>query len=67
MATLIQSYEQQYSVLTADLTAKIGRLKSNNEGKYKQLILDILLLMVKTHRKLLVISQKIVINCPEKF
>lgn len=32
MATLIQSYEQQYSVLTADITAKIGRLKSGNEG-----------------------------------
>ncbi|CAG9788506.1 unnamed protein product [Diatraea saccharalis] len=31
MATLIQSYEQQYSVLTADITAKIGRLKSSNE------------------------------------
>ncbi|XP_046969181.1 vesicle transport through interaction with t-SNAREs homolog 1A [Vanessa cardui] len=28
MSTLIQSYEQQYSVLTADITAKIGRLKS---------------------------------------
>ncbi|XP_072945058.1 vesicle transport through interaction with t-SNAREs homolog 1A-like [Epargyreus clarus] len=31
MATLIQSYEQQYSVLTADITAKIGRLKVANE------------------------------------
>lgn len=33
MATLIQSYEQQYSVLTADITAKIGRLKVGNEGE----------------------------------
>lgn len=33
MATLIQSYEQQYSVLTADVTAKIGRLKVGKEGK----------------------------------
>lgn len=33
MATLIQSYEQQYSVLTADVTAKIGRLKVGNEGE----------------------------------
>lgn len=33
MSTLIQSYEQQYSVLTADITAKIGRLKTANEGK----------------------------------
>lgn len=32
MATLIQSYEQQYSILTADITAKIGRLKSGTEG-----------------------------------
>lgn len=32
MSTLIQSYEQQYSVLTADITSKIGRLKSSNEG-----------------------------------
>lgn len=33
MATLVQSYEQQYSVLTADITAKIGRLKSGHEGE----------------------------------
>lgn len=33
MATLIQSYEQQYSILTADVTAKIGRLKVGNDGK----------------------------------
>ena len=38
MATLIQSYEQQYSVLTADITAKIGRLKSGNDGKCVRII-----------------------------
>ncbi|KAL0821446.1 hypothetical protein ABMA28_004919 [Loxostege sticticalis] len=41
MATLIQSYEQQYSVLTADITAKIGRLKSNNEENRDQLAREI--------------------------
>lgn len=34
MATLIQSYEQQYSVLTAEITSKIGRLKVGDDGKY---------------------------------
>ncbi|CAH2244043.1 vesicle transport through interaction with t-SNAREs homolog 1A [Pararge aegeria] len=37
MSTLIQSYEQQYSVLTADITSKIGRLKSSNEDDREQL------------------------------
>ncbi|KAJ2945387.1 hypothetical protein O0L34_g190 [Tuta absoluta] len=37
MATLIQSYEQQYSVLTADITAKIGRLKVGGEENRDQL------------------------------
>ncbi|KAJ8712054.1 hypothetical protein PYW07_004896 [Mythimna separata] len=41
MATLIQSYEQQYSVLTADITAKIGRLKSGNGDNREQLIREI--------------------------
>ncbi|XP_021195367.1 vesicle transport through interaction with t-SNAREs homolog 1A [Helicoverpa armigera] len=41
MATLIQSYEQQYSVLTADITAKIGRLKSGNEDNRDQLTREI--------------------------
>ncbi|RVE47138.1 hypothetical protein evm_008215 [Chilo suppressalis] len=41
MATLIQSYEQQYSVLTADITAKIGRLKSSNEENREQLSREI--------------------------
>ncbi|XP_041981792.1 vesicle transport through interaction with t-SNAREs homolog 1A [Aricia agestis] len=33
MATLIQSYEQQYSIITADITAKIGRLRTANEDE----------------------------------
>ncbi|KAM3959658.1 vesicle transport through interaction with t-SNAREs 1a [Aphomia sociella] len=41
MATLIQSYEQQYSVLTADITAKIGRLKSGNDDNRDQLSREI--------------------------
>ncbi|KAJ0174862.1 hypothetical protein K1T71_009970 [Dendrolimus kikuchii] len=41
MATLIQSYEQQYSVLTADITAKIGRLKNGNEENREQLTREI--------------------------
>lgn len=40
MATLIQSYEQQYSVLTADITAKIGRLKTAIEGNVSMMKLD---------------------------
>ncbi|XP_049876191.1 vesicle transport through interaction with t-SNAREs homolog 1A [Pectinophora gossypiella] len=41
MATLIQSYEQQYSVLTADITAKIGRLKIATEENRDQLSKEI--------------------------
>lgn len=41
MATLIQSYEQQYSVLTADITAKIGRLKTGNDDNREQLSREI--------------------------
>ncbi|XP_026741526.1 vesicle transport through interaction with t-SNAREs homolog 1A [Trichoplusia ni] len=41
MATLIQSYEQQYSVLTADITAKIGRLKSGSDDNRDQLTREI--------------------------
>lgn len=33
MATLIDNYEQQYAVLTADITAKIGRIVSLSGGK----------------------------------
>ncbi|CAB3252911.1 unnamed protein product [Arctia plantaginis] len=41
MATLIQSYEQQYSVLTADITSKIGRLKAGTEENRDQLSREI--------------------------
>ncbi|KAI8439128.1 hypothetical protein MSG28_012986 [Choristoneura fumiferana] len=41
MATLIQSYEQQYSVLTADITSKIGRLKLGNEDNRDQVTREI--------------------------
>ncbi|XP_047992811.1 vesicle transport through interaction with t-SNAREs homolog 1A [Leguminivora glycinivorella] len=41
MATLIQSYEQQYSVLTADITSKIGRLKLGHEDNRDQLTREI--------------------------
>ncbi|KOB70964.1 Vesicle transport through interaction with t-SNAREs-like protein 1A [Operophtera brumata] len=41
MAALIQSYEQQYSVLTADITSKIGRLKTGNEDNSDQLSKEI--------------------------
>ncbi|CAH2092570.1 unnamed protein product [Euphydryas editha] len=41
MSTLIQSYEQQYSVLTADITAKIGRLKTANEDDRDHLAREI--------------------------
>ncbi|XP_045500360.1 vesicle transport through interaction with t-SNAREs homolog 1A [Colias croceus] len=41
MATLIQSYEQQYSVLTADITAKIGRLKSGSDDDRDKLSREI--------------------------
>jgi hypothetical protein len=32
MVSLIESYEQQYAVLTADITAKIGKLTSLHGG-----------------------------------
>ncbi|CAG9565040.1 unnamed protein product [Danaus chrysippus] len=41
MSTLIQSYEQQYSILTADITAKIGRLKTAHEDDRDQLSREI--------------------------
>lgn len=34
MATLIDNYEQQYAVLTADITAKICRISVTNGGIY---------------------------------
>ena len=33
MASLVDSYEQQYAVLTADITAKIGRIRIQSGGK----------------------------------
>ncbi|OWR54104.1 vesicle transport through interaction with t-SNAREs protein 1A [Danaus plexippus plexippus] len=41
MSTLIQSYEQQYSILTAEITAKIGRLKTAHEDDRDQLSREI--------------------------
>jgi hypothetical protein len=34
MASLMESYEQQYAVLTADITAKIGKLTSSHGGMW---------------------------------
>lgn len=36
MTSLIESYEQQYSVLTAEITSEIGKLKRTPEGKELQ-------------------------------
>lgn len=33
MTSLIESYEQQYSVLTAEITSEIGKLKRMPAGK----------------------------------
>lgn len=33
MASLFENYEQQYSVLTAEITSQIGRLISPEAGK----------------------------------
>lgn len=33
MALLIEMYEQQYGVLTADITSQIGKLPSSNGSK----------------------------------
>ncbi|XP_065080431.1 vesicle transport through interaction with t-SNAREs homolog 1A [Ochlerotatus camptorhynchus] len=38
---LIQDYEQQYAVLTAEVTAQIGRLGSSSAGERNKLIADI--------------------------
>lgn len=32
MATLVDTYEQQYAILTADITGKIGQLSSKSAG-----------------------------------
>lgn len=34
MASLIESYEQQYAVLTAEITSEIGKLKRSLAGKW---------------------------------
>lgn len=34
MATLLQSHEQQYAVLTAEITSEIGKLKRMTAGEF---------------------------------
>ncbi|KAK9887781.1 hypothetical protein WA026_000096 [Henosepilachna vigintioctopunctata] len=41
MVTLFENYEQQYSVLTADITAQIGSLAASNTKDRRQLISNI--------------------------
>ncbi|KAK7869486.1 hypothetical protein R5R35_008198 [Gryllus longicercus] len=41
MASLMESYEQQYAVLTADITAKIGKLSNAHGVDKKSLVLDV--------------------------
>ncbi|XP_011052018.1 PREDICTED: vesicle transport through interaction with t-SNAREs homolog 1A isoform X1 [Acromyrmex echinatior] len=36
MASLVDNYEQQYAVLTADITAKIGRIRVQSGGKKRR-------------------------------
>lgn len=36
MSSLIESYEQQYAVLTAEITSEIGKLKRSSAGKQIQ-------------------------------
>lgn len=36
MATLLDNYEQQYAILTADITGKIGQLSSKTAGQYEE-------------------------------
>jgi hypothetical protein len=46
MASLMENYEQQYAVLTADITAKIGKLASSHGGmwhRYDYLCLNMLI------------------------
>jgi hypothetical protein len=35
MASLVETYEQQYAILTADITAKIGKISSQDACKYE--------------------------------
>ncbi|CAG5092286.1 Similar to VTI1A: Vesicle transport through interaction with t-SNAREs homolog 1A (Homo sapiens) [Cotesia congregata] len=41
MATLIDNYEQQYAVLTADITAKIGRINVVSGGEKRAFVQDV--------------------------
>ncbi|XP_043493114.1 vesicle transport through interaction with t-SNAREs homolog 1A [Polistes fuscatus] len=41
MASLIDNYEQQYAVLTADITAKIGRIRIQSGSEKRALIQDV--------------------------
>ncbi|XP_046752949.1 vesicle transport through interaction with t-SNAREs homolog 1A [Diprion similis] len=41
MATLVDNYEQQYAVLTADITAKISRIAIVNGGEKRALVQDV--------------------------
>lgn len=50
MASLIDNYEQQYAVLTADITAKIGRIRTQSGSKYDQNRIIVVLLLWSTNR-----------------
>lgn len=41
MTTLIDNYEQQYAILTADITAKIGRIAVLNSSEKRPFIQDV--------------------------
>ncbi|KAJ1529854.1 hypothetical protein ONE63_006591 [Megalurothrips usitatus] len=41
MATLVDTYEQQYAVLTAEITGKIGQLPSTTPGDRKSLVSEL--------------------------
>ncbi|EFN87873.1 Vesicle transport through interaction with t-SNAREs-like protein 1A [Harpegnathos saltator] len=41
MASLIDNYEQQYAVLTADITAKISRIRVQSGGEKRAFVQDV--------------------------
>lgn len=41
MASLIDNYEQQYAVLTADITAKIGRIRTQTGNEKRAFVQDV--------------------------
>ncbi|KYQ47542.1 Vesicle transport through interaction with t-SNAREs like protein 1A [Trachymyrmex zeteki] len=41
MASLVDNYEQQYAVLTADITAKIGRIRIQSGGEKRAFVQDV--------------------------